>query len=94
MTKTVSLDELEINGKWLAAEVELYITTIDEDWKIVELTEWADEGNTEIKMDVNNLDPKLEKEIIELAKDELTNSEDWPTDRELEEDAYESHYGI
>lgn len=94
MTKTVSLDELEINGKWLAAEVELYITTIDEDWEIVELTEWADEGETEIKMDVNSIDSKLEKEIIELAKAELTNSENWPTDRELKEDAYESHHNI
>tara|TARA_B100000131_G_scaffold67567_1_gene63838 strand:- start:226 stop:549 length:324 start_codon:yes stop_codon:yes gene_type:complete len=91
MTKTISLDELIINDRWYHAEVEVYIDTLREEWEILELTEWADEGNREIVIDVKNIEPEMEKTIIEIAQAQLVDGEGYPTDRELDEEAREGH---
>ncbi len=95
MTKTIELDELIHENRWFHAVVEGDFSTIDEDWHVSELCEYfGDDLGKEVVHDVNKLDKELESFIIEAAKDELSNSQNWPTDAELKEEAYDNYHGI
>ena len=94
MTKTVSLDELTLHDKDFYAEVEVDIDAHGDEWAVSELVAWLNNGNIPVYANVNKLDPRLEKEIIEIAKAQFIDSGEWPSDQELKEEAYERHYGI